>query len=243
MKKSMRAAVTHDSSAVSVEASTVPTLGTGPGASPRTALPSLWIAPIPFVFAKQMVTNMHYLHSMPGGTQLTFGVYAGVYPRGVITIGVGPKNAHSLVEGAKPQDCATLTRLWLSDELPPNSESRVIGYLLRALRRDTDLKFLLSYADPSQGHVGTIYQATNWLYTGRSGAMPLYDLGDGIPRHSRSLAQTYGTHSKKHFEANGIEVRTIPQEAKYRYLIFLDQSWRFRLRVPILPYPKKGDAQ
>ena len=180
---------------------------------------------------------------MPGGTQLTFGVFAREYLRGAITIGVGPKNAHSLVEGAEPSDCATLSRLWLADELPSNSESRVIGYLLRALKRDTDLKFLISYADPSQGHMGTIYQATNWLYTGRSGAMPLYDLGDGIPRHSRSLAQTYGTHSKKNFEANGIDVRTIPQEAKHRYLIFLDQSWRSRLRVPTLAYPKKDDTE
>ena len=211
--------------------------------TPTSAPHSLKVAPIPFNLAKLIVEREHYLHSMPGGTQLIFGVFAREYLRGAITIGVGPKNAHSLVNGAEPADCATLTRLWLSDELPPNSESRVIGYLLRVLKRDTDLKFLISYADPGQGHMGTIYQATNWLYTGRSGAMPLYDLGDGIPRHSRSLAQTYGTHSKKHFETNGIDVRTIPQEAKYRYLIFLDQSWRSRLRAPVLPYPKADDTK
>ena len=106
---------------------------------------------------------------------------------GILTLGAGPYNAHSLVDGAKPHDCLTLTRLWLSDELPCNSESRVLGLVLGFLKRHTQVKFLITYADPSAGHVGTIYQATNWLYTGLSEPMPLYDLGDGQERHSRSL--------------------------------------------------------
>ena len=228
------------SSAGSVKEAQHATQQAGGGPTPTPVLHTLRVVPIPFVFAKRIVEKEHYLHSMPGGTQLTFGVFAREYARGVITLGVGSKNAHSLVEGAEPSDCMTLTRLWLSDDLPFNSESLVIGYLLRALRRDTDLKFLISYADPAQGHVGTIYQATNWLYTGLSGTMPLFDLGDGIPRHTRSVAQIHGTHSLKYFKAIGITVETIPQEAKHRYLIFLDQRWRTRLRIETQPYPKKG---
>ena len=200
----------------------------------------LWVSAIPTILAKEAVVNYHYLHSMPGGTQLCLGVFAGDRLSGVLTLGVGPMNAHRMVEGAKPSDCLTLSRLWLSDELPANSESRVLGVVLRLLRRETSVKCVISYADPSAGHVGTIYQASNWLYTGTSLAMPLLDLGDGEARHSRSLAHKYGTHSLKHFEAHGIEVRRIPQAAKHRYLYFLDRSWRDRLRVPVLTYPKKG---
>ena len=71
--------------------------------------------------------------------------------------------------------------------------------VLRSLKRHTSLKFLFSYADPAQGHLDTIYQAANWIYTGLSNAMPLYDLGDGRLRHSRSLSHVYGTPSLKHF--------------------------------------------
>jgi len=177
---------------------------------------------------------------MPGGTRLAFGVFTGHRLLGALTLGVGPSNVHRLVDGAEPDDCLTLTRLWLSDELPKNSESRVIGLSLRALRRHTDVKFVVTYADPAVGHVGSIYQATNWLYTGTSQATALLDLGDGVLQHSRSLAHAYGTHSRAHFAAHGVKVRCVPQSAKHRYIYFLDRAWRSRLRVPVLRYPKKG---
>ena len=85
--------------------------------------------------------------------------------------------------------------------------------IIRSLTRHTTVKFLLAYADPSQGHLGVIYQATNWLYTGLSDAMPLYDLGDGHLRHSRSLGHTYGTHSMQHFKESGVPVPSRPVEA------------------------------
>ena len=112
--------------------------------------------------------------------------------------------------------------------------------MLRALRRSTSIAFLFSYADPTQGHVGTIYQATGWLYTGLSQATPLYDIGDGIARHSRSLSHAYGSHSIKHFARYGVEVKKVPQAAKHRYVYFLDPSFGHRLNVPVLPYPKKA---
>jgi hypothetical protein len=188
--------------------------------------------------ARQLVERHHYLHSLPGGTCLAFGAFQGNRIMGVMTLGVGPKNAHALVEGAGPEDCLTLSRLWLSDELPRNSESRFIGVVLRSLRKNTGLKFLVSYADPAQGHLGTIYQATGWVYTGLSEAMPLYDIGDGKARHSRSLSHAYGTHSLEHFSRHGVQVKLVPQQAKHRYLYFLDPAWRERLKGPALSYPR-----
>jgi hypothetical protein len=106
------------------------------------------------------------------------------------------------------------------------------------LRKNTDLKFLISYADPAQGHLGTIYQATGWVYTGLSEAMPMYDIGDGQARHSRSLSHAYGTHSVEHFSRHGVQVRLVPQQAKHRYIYFLDSAWRERLKCAALAYPK-----
>ena len=182
------------------------------------------------IFAKEVIVKNHYLHSLPGGTQLAFGVFLDRRLMGAITLGVGSFNAHSLVEGGSARDCLTLSRLWLADELPKKSESKVIGTVLKFLKKHTNLKFLLSYADPAQNHTGTIYQATGWLYTGLSDAMPLYDIGDGKPRHSRSLAHAFGTHSLKHFKRHGVEVKLVPQEAKHRYVQFLDRDWQDRLR-------------
>jgi len=177
---------------------------------------------------------------LAGGTQLAFGVFRENSLLGAMTFGAGPFNAHALIEGAHPDDCLTLSRLWLSDELPANSESRSLGVALRAIRKHTAIKFLVSYADPAQGHMGTIYQASGWAYTGLSSAMPRYDIGDGKLWHCRSLSHSYGTHSIKHFTDHGVKVKRIPQAGKHRYIFFLDPSLRSRLSIPILPYPKKG---
>ena len=204
----------------------------------KSGIEVIQVMPVRFLVAKSLLVRYHYLHSMPGGTQLAFGVLVERRLVGALTLGVGPANGHRLVEAARPEDCLTLSRLWLSDELPRNSESRVLGQVLRSLRRHTAIKFLIIYADPSQGHVGTIYQATNWLYTGESEAMPLYDLGDGVARHSRSVSYAFGTHSMRHVRSHGVPLRVIAQRRKHRYLYFLDRKWRSRLRVPVLPYPK-----
>ncbi|MFC1968146.1 DNA methyltransferase [Chloroflexota bacterium] len=195
--------------------------------------------PIPFVAARQIVIRHHYLHSLPGGTKLAFGIFVEDRLLGAITFGVGPYNVFSLVDGTYPDNCLTLTRFWLSEKLPPNSESRVISVCLRYLKKYTTLKFIMTYADPAQGHVGTIYQATDWLYTGLSEATPKFDIGDGIARHSRSLAHAFGSHSLKYLSEHGLKVKVLPQISKHRYIYFLDKNYRNRLKNPALPYPKK----
>ena len=199
----------------------------------------LEVAPISQSDAKSLIVRNHYLHSFPGGTKLSFGIFYQSFLMGAITLGVGPFLGYGMVNGATPEDCVTLTRFWLVDDLPRNSESHVIGILLRSLQKETSLKFVLAYSDPAAGHLGTIYQATNWIYTGLSSATPLYDIGDGILHHSRSLAHGLGTHSIRYLVSQGISVKTVPQMAKHRYIYFLDQSWRSRLTVPVLSYPKK----
>jgi hypothetical protein len=226
-------------SAGGVMVSTASVHEVGAGSIPSPALQSIIVRPIPQAVAKKIIVKNHYLHSLPGCTKLCFGVFSCNRLLGTITFGAGPTNAFRLVEGAKPDDCLTLTRLWLSQELLSNSESRVISISIRYLKKYTQVKFLVTYADPAQGHVGTIYQATGWLYTGLSEATPLLDLGDGIPRHSRSFSHAFGSHSIKHFTNCGINVRVIPQTQKYRYVYLLDNSFRHNLNPPVLPYPKR----
>ena len=95
------------------------------------------------------------------------------------------------------------------------------------LEMDTQLrpfvKFIVTYADPSHGHMGTICQATCWA--GLPDPMPLYDIGDGKPRHSRSLAHAYVTHSVLYFRDYGIDVNVIGQGSKHRYVYFLNLAW------------------
>ena len=226
-------------SAGSVMVSTVSIHEERAGSIPSPALQTIIVRPIPTVAARKILVKNHYLHSFPGCTELCFGAFSGNRLLGAITFGAGPTNAFRLIEGASPDDCLTLTRLWLSEELPSNSESRVISISIRYLKKFTKLKFLVTYAVPVQGHVGIIYQATGWLYTGLSEAMPKFNLGDGIARHSRSLSHAFGSHSLKYFSERGLDVKVLPQLPKHRYIYLLNQELRNKIAVPVLPYPKK----
>ena len=225
-------------------ASTPPVQGGDGGANPTPALqPSprdLTLQVVPPAIAGGLFVQHHYLHSAPAGVKLSFAVFAGDRLAGAVSLNAGPINGWRLVDGARREDCLCLARLWLADDLPRNSESRVLGLVVRLLRRHTAVKFLVSYADPAAGHVGTVYQAAGWLYTGDSEAQPLMDLGDGVPRHTRSIASVLGTHSAAYFRRQGMEVRLVATIPKHRYLTFVDPAWRPRLRVPLFPYPKKG---
>ena len=86
-----------------------------------------------------------------------------------------------------------LRRLVLLDECLRNSESRVVGYTLRWLKKNaTDVKTVVSYADPNHGHTGVIYRAANFTLLGMSGADNAFkDLDSGRVYHSRALRTKY----------------------------------------------------
>ena len=93
------------------------------GSYASTELHDLRLIPISRVDAKTLIVRNHYCHSLPGGTKMSFGTVLNGRLLGAMTFGVGPFYGYKLVNGATPDDVVTLTRLWLSDELPRNSES------------------------------------------------------------------------------------------------------------------------
>jgi len=60
-----------------------------------------------------------------------------------------------------------LRRLCCIDDTPRNTESYFIGQMLKWLKRNTELKIVVSYADEEYGHVGTIYKASNFKCLGK----------------------------------------------------------------------------
>lgn len=68
----------------------------------------------------------------------------------------------------KEEDIIELRRLVLIDDTPKNTESYFIGYTIRWLKKNTNLKKIISYADPEYGHSGIIYKASNFKLVGQS---------------------------------------------------------------------------
>jgi hypothetical protein len=111
----------------------------------------------------------HYSHTHPGGVDYCFAATSGFRVVGAAMFGYIAGNPKAMVVCNEVDDhhrYRELMRLVFTDECGKNSESMFIGFCLRWLKRNTELAAIVSFADPRYGHCGTVYQATNWLYTG-----------------------------------------------------------------------------
>ena len=196
------------------------------------------VEPIPTIEAKPWIMKRHYAHRMPC-VQYAFGLFDGNECCGVVTFGI-PATPHLCVGvcGEELSDkVLELNRLCVeSDE--KNGASMLVGSALRLL---PGAFVVVSYADTAHGHIGYIYQATNWIYTGTT------DAGRKTPRPDRIVsAHRHGRHEAR--IAGGDKVDTsigtlIYRKPKHRYIYFVGnkrerKEMRKALRYPVLPYPK-----
>ena len=66
----------------------------------------------------------------------------------------------------KESELIELKRLCCIDNTPKNTESYFIGATLRWLEKNTTIKTVISYADMTYNHQGTIYKASNFIHSG-----------------------------------------------------------------------------
>lgn len=87
-------------------------------------------------------------------------------------------------------DIIELRRLCCIDETPKNTESYFIGHTLRWLKANTKIKRVISYADTTYGHEGTIYKASNFKHIGMtaSGRVIMYN---GKRYHDKTIRTKY----------------------------------------------------
>jgi hypothetical protein len=186
----------------------------------------------------ELIKKYHYLHNQPSGSALMLGVYQDNKINGLIIFG-NPVSSHirKAVRSTTGKQVLELTRLWLSDNLPKNSESKVISIALRILKRlKPSIKWIVSYADPKAGHSGIIYQATNWVYIGLTGKTEYYII-DGQRKHTKTLNDR--VRSRKNLkQIFGNRISTERTIGKHCYLYFLDKEYQKYLVKPIKPYPK-----
>lgn len=196
---------------------------------------------IPNRMAQEMVVNYHYLHRR-APAMFSYGLFDGFTMIGCIIYGK-PANKN-LCWGVCGRDEANnvleLTRLWILDGTPKNTESFLIGNSLRLLPAEFDI--IVSYAEMDVGHVGTIYQATNWIYTGLSDKHIHWLLDGEKSKHSRHLFSEHGgIEGAKQFYGDRLQKHE--RSRKHRYVMLRGNKKRKKellgkLRYPISAYPK-----
>lgn len=162
---------------------------------------------------------------------------------GVILFGVGATPNIAKPFGMAQGEVLELVRVALNGKQPCTSEC--VGAALKRLHKDApQVKIVVSYADADQGHLGIIYQATNWLYLGLNGkgersAFIIH----GKKIHPRTIGSAGGVQSLKwvreHIDKNASEFFT---KGKNKYIYVFDKKLRKKWKSEAKPYPKNNEG-
>ena len=174
---------------------------------------------------------------------------------GVIVYGdpIGRLTGQSISDEIDRTEVYELVRLFIHDGYGSNIESWFISQSFNWLRKfRTEIKALVSYASPVEGHSGTIYQATNWIYQGNNnrwndGWIFKFE-EDGRWMHGRTIFPHYKTNDPYEIQKQVTKTFWIRKELqKHRYVYILagkkDKKKILKtLKHETLPYPKSRDT-
>lgn len=153
----------------------------------------LEIRPCELKDIREFVEKNHYSHSV-NGVKISYCFRADFENQlvGAVIFGMLSTTAWKRF-GATENEVIELRRLVLVDEAGRNSESRLVGWCLRWLKKNAKyIKTVVSYADPFHGHAGTIYKASNFKYLGETNKdTGFLDEETGKIYHSRALRTKY----------------------------------------------------
>lgn len=180
--------------------------------------------------------NFHYAKRTPT-SRYAYNVYDGGVWCGVIIYGPGASPYLAESNGFKVGEAVELVRVALNGKQPCTSEC--VAASLRQLHKDApQIKCVISFADIDQHHVGTIYQATNWIYMGVYGKRKAANfIINGKKYHNKTIFQRHLT--KEQLWKIDPNMQVIPGIGKHKYIYIFDKKLRKEWQKKALPYPKK----
>lgn len=196
--------------------------------------------PVSHKMIRPILLNDHYLHR-DCQCLLRVGMFVDHILAGICCYGTTIATVSDAVCGKEYRyNVLDLNRLYIYDWAGKNSESWLIGQSFKWLKKIYPDRFILvSYASINHGHIGTVYQATNWLYTGKSAIGGLRFWIDGVEKTARAVMARYGTVSLPILkEKFGDRIKWDKTEPKNRYVYFLKKKMAKKLKYSVLPYPK-----
>lgn len=169
--------------------------------------------------------NKHYAKRIPS-ISISFGLFEKNILKGIMTIGkpASPNLCDGICGKEYSKYVYELNRLCVDDNLEKNALSFFVGKCLKLINENM---ILVSYADTIMNHNGYIYQATNWIYTGKT-------------KERTDIGHEDGTHSRHYLKNIDYSIRKF-RSSKHRYVYFvgpLKKKLKSKLNYKIEPYPK-----
>jgi hypothetical protein len=175
--------------------------------------------------------NWHYTGKIPVNKLVKIGAWENEKFIGVVIFGMGASAKLHEQFNIKRFEACELVRVALRNH--QTEVSRIISIAIKFLKKSNPkLKVCVSFADPNQGHHGGIYQAGNWIYTGRSASTIEYFF-NGDWRH---VTDVYKRLTPEKIRS----LKSRKKPGKHRYVMPFDDYVRKELKP--LPYPKRAQS-
>ena len=201
------------------------------------------IKKITYEETKPYLLEIHYAKRMPS-ISYSFGLYRDGEMCGVITYGSPPSSTlrRGLAGDKNIKNILELNRLCLRDNLK-NEASILVGKSLKLLPPS----IVISFADTEQGHLGIVYQATNFFYCGLSAKRTDWKIKGQEHLHGQTIADRYRgipNRAEAIRAEYGDDFYLKPRPRKHRYVYFVGnkkviKQFKEDLKYKIQPYPKK----
>lgn len=178
--------------------------------------------------------NFHYSKSVPA-VQYGYNVYNDSDEWcGVILYGGGANNNMPKSFGKNAGEVLELVRVALNGK--QETTSKAVAMSLKQLHKDNPLcQIVVSYADHRQKHLGTIYQATNWIYIGKTITSDTQYFYKGKWTHERTI------NAQKNKEQLKATLPKRENSNKFKYVFCFNKRERKEYLKIALPYPKEKD--
>lgn len=189
---------------------------------------------------KYACEKWHYSRSIPVPPLVKIGAWENGTYIGAVVFSRGATPTLLNPFGLTATQGCELTRIALTNHVV--QVSRVVKLAIVFLKKHCpELRLIVSFADPSEGHHGGIYQAGNWVYSGTSSPSTEYIGPDGKRWHARMVKKQGFTTVQGKVRKVLTPDQCIPvkKPGKHRYLMPLDDEMRERIAPLSKPYPKR----
>lgn len=187
---------------------------------------------------KYACEKWHYSKSVPVPPLVKVGAWENGKFIGVVVFSRGASASLFKPYGLKQTQGCELTRVALTKHQTP--VSKILSLAIIFLKKtNPNLELIISFADPSEGHHGGIYQATNWIYTGKSASSFEYIDKSGRKFHSRQVSEKGWNIQQGNVRktVKPSECEKVFKPGKHRYLYPLQNKEKY-LKLS-KPYPKR----
>lgn len=185
------------------------------------------IEPISRNESREIIRKIHHSDVLPKATKHTLGIFINDALEGTITLGYGTRPLHTIKKmfpSLSTMDYFEIGRMCINDKYKTNTESQMLSKTMKWVKQNLpEIKLIFTWSNGILGKIGTVYQASNFLYGGY--IMSECYVMDGYQLHPRGFKQLYHPNdSRKTVKPNAEEKKKYNilhiQGKQFRYIYF-----------------------